>query len=76
MRGFRFAEPKRESKPEEAPPTPTPNHLFGKPRQGAGGALDMDKQTARWDDQTVADEVGGVFCVVLCCVVMYCAGMG
>lgn len=47
---------KLEEKPPDAPPSPTPNVRFGKPREGIG-VLDMGKQEGRWNGKNLEDEV-------------------
>ena len=56
----RFPVSKLEEKPPDAPPSPSPDHRFGKPREGVG-VLDMGKQPGRWDGRDFEDEVRVMF---------------
>jgi hypothetical protein len=47
-----------DNKPVDAPRTPSPNRQYGKPREGAGGVLDMDRQRSRWESSYAEEQVG------------------
>jgi hypothetical protein len=60
----RFGKPKKADKVEDAPPSPTPNYEYIKPREGVG-VLNMGNLRDRWaddkaseDDQLLREEMG------------------